>query len=83
MKLFVGLIALVVSAGAYAQGAQPKAAAKPAAHAKSHGPMGCKQVGTVRGTKLWAGDCMDAAPAAATPAEAAAPASPPPPGQKQ
>jgi hypothetical protein len=23
--------------------------------------MGCKLVGTVRGTKLWAGDCADAA----------------------
>jgi hypothetical protein len=56
-----------------------KAAAKPAAQAKSRGPTGCKLVGTVRGTKLWAGDCMDAG--APVPAESA-PASPPP-GQKQ
>jgi hypothetical protein len=24
-------------------------------------PMGCKFVGTVKGTKLWAGDCANAA----------------------
>jgi hypothetical protein len=76
MRLFVVLIALGLSAGAYAQGVQPKAAAKPATQAKSHGPMGCKLVGTVRGTKLWAGDCMDATAPAAAPAETA-------PGQKQ
>lgn len=29
--------------------------------------MGCKLVGTVRGTKIWAGDCIAAAPVAETP----------------
>jgi hypothetical protein len=47
---------------------------------KPREPMGCKLVGTVRGTKLWAGDCEAAelrgssAPATETPS---------PPGQKQ
>jgi hypothetical protein len=75
VKLFVGLIALVLSSGAYAQASHSKAAAKPLARAKAHGlPMGCKLVGTVRGTKLWAGDCTNAvAPAAAEPTEPAEP----------
>jgi len=30
---------------------------KPIVQAKPSMPMGCKLVGTVRGTKLWAGDC--------------------------
>lgn len=82
MKLFIALIALVLSSSAIAQGRPPKADAKPAAHAKGHGLTGCKFVGTVRGTRLWAGDCTDAAPAAAAAPSEAAPASPPP-GQKQ
>ncbi|MHC2626070.1 hypothetical protein ACVIW2_008102 [Bradyrhizobium huanghuaihaiense] len=37
--------------------ATPKArAAKP--HKQPAAPMGCKLVGTVKGTKLWAGDCV-------------------------
>jgi len=47
--------------GAFAQSARPKAAKKPLPQAKPLAPLGCKLVGTVRGTKLWAGDCMDAA----------------------
>jgi hypothetical protein len=50
-------------------------------------PMGCKLVGTVKGTKLWAGDCVGselrgAAPAPETNLPAAA-AGAIPPGQKQ
>jgi hypothetical protein len=30
---------------------------KPVKPAKPSAPMGCKLVGTVKGTKLWAGDC--------------------------
>ena len=41
---------------AFAQTA-PNAAKKSSAHAKSQPVVGCKLVGTVRGTKLWAGDC--------------------------
>jgi hypothetical protein len=84
MKVLAGLIAFLFAANAFAQSAQPKVAAKPPMH-------GCKLVGTVKGTKLWAGDCMDAAalrgaePTVETtplslPAEAGAAI---PPGQKQ
>jgi hypothetical protein len=31
---------------------------KPIVQAKPSMPMGCKLVGTVRGTKLWAGECI-------------------------
>jgi hypothetical protein len=59
MKALVGLVALLFTAGAaLAQNPQPKVAP---AQAKSRPAAGCKFVGTVRGTKLWAGDCVDAA----------------------
>ena len=61
MKALVGFVALLLATSAFAQSAQPHAAAKPAAHAKPQAPAGCKLVGTVKGTKLWAGDCTDAA----------------------
>jgi hypothetical protein len=58
MKVLGGLagVFFTVSA-ALAQSPQPKALP---ATAKPHPPMGCKLVGTVKGTKLWAGDCSDA-----------------------
>jgi hypothetical protein len=92
MKALAGLISLLLATNAFAQSAQPKVAAKPSSmHAKLQAPAGCKLVGTVKGTKLWAGDCMDAAalrgaePTTETtqpslPAEAGAAI---PPGQKQ
>jgi hypothetical protein len=51
--------------------AAPKVGNKPLAQVKPKEPMGCKLVGTVKGTKLWAGDCVGselkgAAPAAET-----------------
>jgi hypothetical protein len=61
MKAFAGLAALLFATSAFAQNAQPKVAAQPPMRAKPQAPMGCKLVGTVKGTKLWAGDCMDAA----------------------
>jgi hypothetical protein len=61
MKAFAGLAALLFATSAFAQSAQPKVAAQPPMHAKPQAAMGCKLVGTVKGTKLWAGDCMDAA----------------------
>jgi len=60
MKALVALAALLFAASAFAQSAQPNAAARPPAHAKPQAPTG-KLVGTVKGTKLWAGDCTDAA----------------------
>jgi hypothetical protein len=40
--------------------------------------MGCKLVGTVKGTKIWAGDCIGAAELRGAAPPAAEPASPPP-----
>jgi hypothetical protein len=83
MKLLVGMAALLAAtSGALAQNPKAPTPAKP------HVAVGCKLVGTVKGTKLWAGDCTEAAglrgPDVAAPqplpAEAGAAI---PPGQKQ
>jgi hypothetical protein len=54
----------IVSGAAFAQGAvpakRPTVGGKPIVQAKPSAPMGCKLVGTVKGTKLWAGDCTAA-----------------------
>jgi hypothetical protein len=52
------LIVVCFSSTAFAQSPPPKVGNKPLAQAKPKEPMGCKLVGTVRGTKLWAGDCV-------------------------
>jgi len=78
MKPLIGLVALLFTTGAIAQTAPPKAAKRPPAQVKPQAQMGCKLVGTVKGTKLWAGDC--AAPelrGSAPAAEPTAPAEPP------
>jgi len=59
-KIAVGLLALMFATSAFAQTAPPKAAKKPT-QARLQAPMGCKLVGTVRGTKIWAGDCVGGA----------------------
>jgi hypothetical protein len=51
------LVAICFSATAFAQSAAPKVGNKQLVQVKPKEPMGCKLVGTVRGTKLWAGDC--------------------------
>jgi hypothetical protein len=61
MKAAVGILALLFATNAFAQSVPPKAGKKPPALAKPQTPMGCKLVGTVKGTKIWAGDCVDAA----------------------
>lgn len=70
--LFIPTIAL-------AQGqppARPTVGAKPLVQAKPKAPVGCKLVGTVRGTKLWAGECMATSELrTSTPAEEASPRS--------
>jgi hypothetical protein len=80
MKLLIGIIALLFATSALAQGAPPKAAKKPPALAKPQAPMGCKLVGTVKGSKIWAGDCVAVTPAAETPPPASQPSAP---GEKQ
>jgi hypothetical protein len=51
-------ILVAISASAFAQSAPPKVGNKRLVQIKPKEPMGCKLVGTVRGTKLWAGDCV-------------------------
>jgi hypothetical protein len=58
------VIALIsVSSCALAQGTpakEPSVRGKPIAQGKPVTPMGCQLVGSVRGTKIWAGDCVGA-----------------------
>jgi hypothetical protein len=89
MRTLLILAAIIgFSVSALAQTAAPKHSGKPLKQAKPTAPMACKLVGTVKGIKLWAGDCLappelrDTSPAA----EPAAPAPTPeanPPGAKQ
>ncbi len=70
MKSILLLAALFVSTSAFAQSAAPEASApsvgnKPLVQVKPKTPMGCKLVGTVKGTKLWAGDCAASEPSSA------------------
>ena len=60
MRVLLILVAICFSTTAFAQRSAPKAGHKLPVQAKQQALMGCKLVGTVRGTKLWAGDCMDA-----------------------
>jgi hypothetical protein len=91
MRALSVVVAVCFSTTAFAQNPPPKVGNRPVAQAKLRTPMGCKLVGTVKGTKLWAGDCTDAAElrGAAPTAEIAPPSLPAqaagaiPPGQKQ
>ncbi len=58
MRSLLILVAICFSATAFAQSAQPKVSNKPQVQVKPKDPSGCKLVGTVRGTTLWAGDCV-------------------------
>ena len=50
--------ALILSTSAFAQDApKPPTVGKPLVQVKPKAPVGCTLVGTVKGTKLWAGDC--------------------------
>ena len=64
MRALVIFAAVCFSTSAYAQAAPPKVGSKPLVQVK---PVGCKLVGTVRGTKLWAGDCVGLELRGATP----------------
>jgi hypothetical protein len=57
IRVLVFLAAMCLSTIALAQDAPPKVGNKPLTQVKPKEPIGCKLVGTVRGTKLWAGDC--------------------------
>ena len=58
IRLLLILVATCFSANAFAKGAPPKVGNKTLAQIKPKEPIGCKLVGAVRGTKLWAGDCV-------------------------
>ena len=61
MRTLLILAAIIgFSASAFAQTAAHRVGGKPLKQVKQPAPMGCKLVGTVRGTKLWAGDCTAA-----------------------
>jgi hypothetical protein len=71
VRVLLLLAAINFSATAFAQSAPPKVGNKPLVQVKPKEPMGCKLVGMVKGTKLWAGDCVaselrGSAPAAET-----------------
>ena len=88
MKALVILTAVCFSTSAYAQDAPPKAGNKPLVQVRPKEPMGCKLVGTVKGTKLWAGDCVGselrgAAPATETQSLPERATGAIPPGQKE
>lgn len=62
---FIVLATLLFSSSTLAQGTptKPKIATvggQPLVQVKPTTPGGCKLVGTVKGTKLWAGDCVAA-----------------------
>ena len=58
MKWILFLAAVLCSTSAFSQTPKaPMVGGKPLVHITPKGPTGCKLVGTVKGTKLWAGDC--------------------------
>jgi hypothetical protein len=58
MRSLLILVAICFSGTVFAQSAPPKVGNKALVQVKPKAPMGCKLVGAVRGTKLWAGDCV-------------------------
>jgi hypothetical protein len=82
MKSVSLLVAVLFgSTTAFAQSVGPKPGGpsvgdKPLVQVKPKAPIGCKLVGTVKGTKLWAGDCV-----ASEPSGGAAETTPPPAAQ--
>jgi hypothetical protein len=61
MRVLIILATVCFSATAMAQApSPPKGGHKPLVQVKPQAPMGCKLVGTVKGTKLWAGNCAAA-----------------------
>jgi hypothetical protein len=58
MRSLLILVAICFSGTVFAQSPAPKVGNKPLVQLKPKAAMGCKLVGTVRGTKLWAGDCV-------------------------
>lgn len=59
-NIIVSVVLALFATTALAQGTPkaPTVGKKKLVQVKPSAPMGCKLVGTVKGTKLWAGDCM-------------------------
>ena len=68
MRSLLILFGICLSANVFAQDALPKVGNKPLVQVKPKEPLGCKLVGTVKGTKLWAGDCAGSELRGTTPA---------------
>jgi hypothetical protein len=68
MRALLILAAISFSATAFAQSAPPKIGNKPLVQVRPKEPVSCKLVGTVKGTKLWAGDCVGSELRGAVPA---------------
>jgi hypothetical protein len=66
MRILCLFAAIMFSSTAFAQDA-PKVGGKPMVQVKPKGPVGCKMVGTVKGTKLWAGECVASEQTSAAP----------------
>ena len=62
MRTYLILVAICFSTNAMAQASPPKVGDKPLVQVKPKEPQGCKLVGTVKGIKLWAGDCRASEP---------------------
>jgi hypothetical protein len=76
MRTILLVLAAIVGLSGYALAQTAVKSGKPLKQAKPSTPMGCKLVGTVKGTKIWAGDCASAPEHQGT-AQPAAPAPPP------
>jgi hypothetical protein len=88
VRVLLFLAAISFSATAFAQSAPPKVGNKPLVQVKPKEPVGCKLVGMVKGTRLWAGDCVASELRGTTPAAETQPLSEQdieaiPPGQKK
>jgi hypothetical protein len=68
MRIVIIFAVACFSTNAMAQDSPPKVGNKPLVQVKPKTPEGCKFVGTVRGTKLWSGDCATSELRSATPA---------------
>ena len=65
MRFLMILSAVCFSTNAMAQASPPKVGNTPLVQVKPKAPQGCKLVGTVKGTKLWAGGCIASEPSSA------------------
>jgi hypothetical protein len=75
-RIILLVLAAIVGFSGYALAQTAAKSGKPLKQVKPSAPMGCKLVGIVKGTKIWAGDCASGPELRGTPptVEPAAPA---------